>query len=87
MSGGSTPCIVSNDPTQPEAGPLNRKMRRNKSSHKANDSLPTVDAGDRPCGVSSPHESTGQLSEHVVASAPQLRRQVNDIDPQEHEES
>ena len=54
--------------------------------HEANDPLVTVNTDDRPCGVSLPHRSTGQLSECVVALAPQLRRQVNDIDPWEHEE-
>ena len=82
-SRGSTPCVMSNDPTQPEAGPLNHRMRRNESSHEANDPLATVDADDRPRGVSSPHGSTGQLSEHVIALAPRPRRQVDDVDPQE----
>ena len=86
-SRGSAPCVVSNDPTQPEAGPSNRRTRRNESSHKANDPLATVGTDDRPRGVSSPHGSTGQSSEHVVASAPQLRRQVDDVDPQECKES
>ena len=86
-SGGSTPCIVSNDPTQPEGGSSNRRTHGNKSSHEVNDPLATVDTDDRPCGASLPHESTGQSSKHVVALAPWLRRQVNDVDLLEHEES
>ena len=78
---------MSNDPTQPEAGPLNHRMRRNESSHEANDPLATVDADNRPHGVSSPHRSAGQSSERVIALAPWLRRQVDDVDPQECEES
>ena len=62
-------------------------MHGNKSPHKVNDPLATVDADDSPRGALPPHESTGQLSEHVAASAPRLRRQVNDINPQEHKES
>ena len=62
-------------------------MCRNKSSHEANNPLATVDSDDRPRGASPPHESAGQSSERVVASAPWLRRQVNDIDPQECKES
>ena len=86
-SGGSAPRIVEQQSNQPEAGPSNCKTCRNESSHEANDPLPTVDADDRPHGASSPHGSAGQSSEHVVASAPWLRRQVNNVDPQEHEES
>ena len=86
-SGGSTPHIMSNDPTQPEAGPWNHRTRRSESSPKANDPLATVGTDDKPHGASSPHGSTGQSSKHVVALAPQLRRQVNDVSPQEHEES
>ena len=86
-SGGSAPCIVSNDPTQPEAGSSHHETRRNESSHKANDPQLTVDADNRPCGVSLPHGSAGQSSECVVASAPWLRRQVNNVNPQEHKES
>ena len=87
VSGGATPHVMSNNPTRPEAGPSNRKMRGNKSPHEVNDPLVTVDADDRPRGALPPHESAGQSSECVVASAPRLRRQVEDIDPQEHEES
>ena len=58
-----------------------------EGSCKANDPLATVDADNRPHVASSPHRSAGQSSERVVASAPQLRRQVDDIDPQECEES
>ena len=78
---------MSNDPTQPEAGSSNCKMCGNESSCKVNDPLPTVDTDDRPRGASPPHESAGQSSKCVVASAPRLRRQVDDVDPQEHEES
>ena len=87
MSGGSTPRVVSNDPTQPEAGPSNCRTRRNESSCEANNPLATVGTDDRPRGASLPHGSTGQSSECVVALAPWLRRQVDDVDPQEHEES
>ena len=62
-------------------------MCRNESSHEANNPLATVGADDRPCGASSPHGSTGQSSECVVASAPRLRRQIDNIDPQERKES
>ena len=86
-SGGSTPCVVSDDLTQPEAGSLNRRTRRNESSHEANDPLGTVDTDDRPRGVLPPHESAGQSSERVEALAPRLRRQVDNVDPQEREES
>ena len=75
---------MSNDLTQPEAGPSNCRTHRNESSHEANDPLATVDADNRPRGVSSLHGSAGQLSERVVALAPRLRRQVDDADPQEH---
>ena len=78
---------MSNDLTQPEAGPLNCRMRRNESSHEAKNPLATVDTDDRPRGVSLPHGSTGQSSKRVVASAPQLRRHVDNVDPQECEES
>ena len=87
MSGGSAPCVMSNDPTQPEAGPSNCRMCRNKSSSEANDPLATVDTDNRPRGASSPHGSAGQSSERVVASAPQLRRQIDDVDQQECKES
>ena len=86
-SGGPTPRVVSNDLTQPEAGLPNCRMHGNKSPHEVNDPLETVDADDRPCGALPPHERAGQLSERVAASAPQLRRQVDDVDPQEREES
>ena len=59
----------------------------NESSHKANDPLAIVDAENRPCGELPPHKSTGQSYKHVVASAPWLRRQVDDVDPQECKES
>ena len=86
-SGGSTPHVVSNDSTQPEAGPLNHRTRRNESPRKVNDPLVTVDADDRPRGALLPHGSAGQSSEHVTALAPRLRRQVDNVDPQDHEES
>ena len=54
---------------------------------KANDLLVTADADNGPCEALLPHGSTRQSSEHVEASAPWLRRQVNDVDPQEHGES
>ena len=86
-SGGSAPRIVSNNPTQPEAGSLNHRTRRNESPHKVNNPLVTVDADDRPREVLPPYESTGQSSERVTALAPRLRRQVDDVNPQEREES
>ena len=86
-SRGAAPCVVSNDPTQPEAGPTNRKTRGNKSPRKVNYLLATVDTDDRPHEVLPPYESAGQSSKRVAASAPRLRRQVDDVDPQEHEES
>ena len=86
-SRGSTPRLMSNDPTEPEAGSSNRKMRGNESPHEVNNPLVTVEADDRPRGALPPHESAGQSSERVAALAPWLRRQVDDIDPQEHEES
>ena len=86
-SRGATPRIVSNDLTQPEAGPSNCKMRRNESPCEVNDPLATVDTDDRPHGALPPHESAGQSSECVTASAPRLRRQVDNVDPQEREES
>ena len=85
-SGGTAPRVMSNDPPQPEAGPSNRKMRGNESPHEVNDPLATVDADDRPRGALPPHESAGQSSECVIASAPRLRRQVDDVSPQECEE-
>ena len=86
-SGGSAPHIVSNDPTQPEAGSSNRKTHGNESPREVNHLLVTADADNRPHEVLPPYESTGQSSERVAASAPQLRRQVDDVNPQEHEES
>ena len=77
---------MSNNPTQPEDGSSNCKTHRQESSHEANNPLATMDTDNRSRGVSLPHESAGQSSEHVVASAPQLRRQVDDVDPQEREE-
>ena len=55
--------------------------------YKANDLLVTADADDRPREALPPHRSTRQSSEHVEASAPWLRRQVDDVDPQECRES
>ena len=86
-SGGSAPRVVSNDPTQPEAGTSNRRMRGNESPREVNDPLATADADDRPREVLLPYESAGQSSKRVAASAPRLRRQVDDVDPQECEES
>ena len=85
-SGGSAPRVVSNDSTQPEAGSSNCRMRGNESPREVNDLLVTADADDRHREVLPPYESTGQSSERVTASAPWLRRQVNDVDPQEREE-
>ena len=84
--GGSAPHSVSNDLSLPDAGPSNCKMSGDKSPCKANDLLATADADDRPRGASLPHGSAGQSSEHVVALAPWPRRQVDDVDPWEHEE-
>ena len=78
---------MSNDLTQPEAGSPNRKTCRNESPCEVNDLLVTADADDRPCEVLPPYESAGQSSERVAASAPRLRRQADDVDPQEREES
>ena len=86
-SGGAAPHVVSNDSTQPEAGSSNCRTRRNESPCKVNDLLATADADDRPREVLPPYESTGQSSKRVAASAPRLRRQVYDVDPQEREES
>ena len=86
-SGGSAPRVVSNDPTQPEAGSSNCRMPGNESPHEVNDPLVTADADDRPREVLPPYESAGQSSERVAALAPWLRRQVDDVDPQEREES
>ena len=87
VSGGSAPRVMSNDSTQPEAGSSNLRTRGNESPREVNDPLATVDADDRPRGVLPPYESAGQSSEHVTASAPWLRRQVDDVDPQECKES
>ena len=86
-SGGSAPRVVSNDPTQPEAGSSNCRMRGNESPREVNDLLVTVDADNRPHEVLPPYENAGHSSECVAASAPWLRRQVDDVDPQEREES
>ena len=86
-SGGSAPHIVSNDSTQPEAGSSNRRMRGNESPREVNDLLVTADTDDRHHEVLPPYESAGQSSERVVASAPRLRRRVNDINSQECKES
>ena len=86
-SGGSAPRIVSNDSTQPEAGSSNRKTRGNESPREVNDLLATADADDRHREVLPPYESAGKSSKRVAASAPRLRRQVDEVNPQEHEES
>ena len=86
-SGGSAPHIVSNDSTQPEAGSSNCRTCGNESPREVNDLLATADADDRHREVLPPYESAGQSSECVTASAPRLRRQVDDVDPQEREES
>ena len=85
-SGGSAPRVASNDSTQPEAGPSNCRTHGNKSPRKVNYLLVTADADDRHHEVLPPHKSAGQSSERVAASAPRLRRQVDDVDPQEREE-
>ena len=85
-SGGSTPRVASNDSTQPEAGSSNHRMCGNKSPREVNDLLATADTDDRHREVSPPYESAGKSSERVAASAPRLRRQVDDVDPQEREE-
>ena len=54
---------------------------------EANDLLVTADADHGPREALPPHRSTGQSSEHVEALAPWLRRQVDDVNPQEHRES
>ena len=86
VSGGSAPRVASNDSTQPEAGSSNRRTRGNESPREVNNPLATVDTDDRPRGALLPHERAGQLSERVTALAPRLRRQVDDVDPQEREE-
>ena len=86
-SGGSAPRVVSNDSTQPEAGSSNREMRGNESPREVNDLLVTADADDRYREVLPPYESSGKSSERVAGSAPRLRSQVDDVDPQEREES
>ena len=55
--------------------------------YKANDLLVMADTDDGPREALPPHGSTRQSSEHVEASAPWLRRQINDVNPQEHRES
>ena len=85
-SGGSAFHVVSNDSTQPEAGSSNLRTRGNESPCEVNDLLATADADDRHCEVLPPYKSAGQSSEHVAASAPRLRKQVDDVDPQECEE-
>ena len=80
VSGDATPRVVSNDPTQPEAGSLNRKMCGNESPREVNDLLVTADTDDRPHEVLPPYESAGQSSERVAALAPRLRRQVDNVD-------
>ena len=85
-SGGSTPRVASNDSTQPEAGSSNRRTRGNESPREVNDLLATADADNRHHEVLPPYKSAGQSSERVTASAPRLRRQVDDVDPQEREE-
>ena len=85
--GSSAPRVMSNDLTQPEAGSSNRKTHGNESPCEVNDPLATADADDRPHEVLPPYESAGQSSECVAASAPQLRRQVDDVNPQECKES
>ena len=62
-------------------------MRGEPPPYEANDLLVTADADDGLREVLLPHGSTGQSSECVEALAPWLRRQLNDIDPQEHRES
>ena len=86
-SGGSAPRVVSNDSTQPEAGSSNRRTHGNESPREVNYLLATADADDRHREVLPPYENAGQSSECVAASAPQLRRQVDDVNPQEREES
>ena len=86
-SRGSAPRVASNDSTQPEAGSSNRRMRGNESPREVNDLLATADADDRYSEVLPPYESSGKSSERVAASAPRLRRQVDEVDPQEREES
>ena len=54
---------------------------------EANNLLATTDADDGPCEALPPHGSTTRSSEHVEALAPWLRRQVDDVDPQECGES
>ena len=83
---GSTSHGTSNDLSQPKTGSPDCEMHGDENLHEANDLLATADTDNGPHGASLPHKRAGQLSEHVEASAPQLRRQVNDIDPQEHGE-
>ena len=86
-SGGSAPCVASNDSTQPEAGSSNRRTHGNESPREVNDLLATADADNRHREVLPPYENAGQSSERVAASAPRLRRQVDNVNPQEREES
>ena len=86
VSRGSTPRVASNNSTQPEAGSSSHRTRGNESPREVNDLLVTADADDRHREVLPPYESAGQSSEHVAASAPRLRRQVDDVNPQEREE-
>ena len=62
-------------------------MCREPPPYAANDLLVTADADDGPHEALLPHGSTRQSSEHVEASSPWLRRQVDDVDPQECGES
>ena len=79
--------LASNNLSQPKAGSPGHKTHGDENPHEANDPLATADTDDGPHGASLPHKRAGQLSKHVEASAPWLRRQVNDIDPQECGES
>ena len=81
--GGSAPHGMSNDLSQPEAGSSDHETCGDENPHEANDPLATVDTDDRPHGVLLPHKRVGQSSECVKASAPWLRRQVDDVNPQE----
>ena len=62
-------------------------MRGEPPPDEANDLLVTADADNGPREALPPHGSTGQSSERVEALAPWLRRQVDDVDPQERRES
>ena len=63
------------------------KLRGEPPPREANDLPVTAEADDGPCEVLPPHGSTGQSSKCVEALAPWLRRQVDDVDPQECRES